>query len=122
MVNPYDTYLKTTVETAPPIKQVVMLYERAIVALKEAENDIKNNDIKSKINNIYKAVDIINALDSALDMEAGGEIAANLRDLYDFIDKQLVIVNSRNDIKLLNDLIEILENLKSAWEEISLQK
>ncbi len=121
MVNPYDTYLKTTVETAPPIKQVVMLYDRAIVALREAEENIKNNDIQSKINNIYKAVDIINALDSALDMENGGEIASNLRDLYDFIDRQLVIVNSKNDLTLLNDLIEILETLKSGWEEISSQ-
>ncbi len=118
MGNPYDTYIKTEVTTASPVKQIVMLYDKAIICLKQAIEDIKNNDIKSKVNNIQKATDIILALNSSLDMEKGKEIAQNLRDLYEFSYSQILIAHTKNDIKLLEDIIEILETLKSGWEEI----
>ncbi|RMD47188.1 MAG: flagellar export chaperone FliS [Aquificota bacterium] len=118
MGNPYEAYIKTDVATASPVKQIVMLYERAILALKGAIEDIKNNNIKSKVNNIQKATDILLALNSSLDMEKGKEIARNLRDLYDFSYQQILLAHAKNDIKLLEDIIEILETLKSAWEEI----
>ncbi len=118
MGNPYDTYIKTEVTTASPVKQIVMLYDKAIICLKQAIEDIKNNDIKSKVNNIQKATDIILALNSSLDMEKGKEIAQNLRDLYEFSYSQILIAHTKNDTKLLEDIIEILETLKSGWEEI----
>jgi len=118
MGNPYETYIKTDVLTASPVKQIVLLYDRAIVALKQSIDDIKNGDIKSKVNNIQKATDILLALDSALDMEKGGEIAQNLRDLYRFSHQQILVAHAKNDIKLLEDIIEILETLKSGWEEL----
>jgi flagellar protein FliS len=118
MGNPYETYIKTDVLTASPVKQIVLLYDRAIIALKQAIDDIKNGDIKSKVNNIQKATDILLALDSALDMEKGGEIAQNLRDLYRFSYQQILVAHAKNDINLLEDIIEILETLKSGWEEL----
>ncbi len=118
MGNPYEAYIKTDVLTASPVKQIVLLYDRAIVALKQSIDDIKNGDIKSKVNNIQKATDILLALDSALDMEKGGEIAQNLRDLYRFSHQQILVAHAKNDIKLLEDIIEILETLKSGWEEL----
>ncbi len=118
MGNPYEAYIKTDVATASPVKQIVMLYDRAILALKGAIEDIKNNNIKSKVNNIQKATDIILALNTSLDMEKGKEIAQNLRDLYEFSYQQILLAHAKNDIKLLEDIIEILETLKSAWEEI----
>ncbi|NPA53385.1 MAG: flagellar export chaperone FliS [Aquificae bacterium] len=118
MGNPYEAYIKTDVMTASPVKQIVLLYDRAIVALKQAIEDIKNKDIKSKVNNIQKATDIILALDSALDMEKGGEISQNLRDIYRFSYHQILVAHTKNDIKLLKDIIEILETLKAGWEEL----
>ncbi len=119
MVNPYEVYLKNDVETASPVKQIVLLYEKAIVCLKQAVLDIQNGDLKSKIENINKATDILNALNASLDMEKGKEIAENLRDLYDFAYQQILIAHAKNDTDLLNDIIDILETLKSAWEEIN---
>lgn len=118
MANPLDAYMKSSVETVSPLKQVILLYDKAIVTLKEVKNDIDNKDIKSKIAHITKVSDIINALDSSLDFEKGKDIAKNLHMLYDFIDRSLVMVNARNDKKLVDDLIEILQNLKEGWEGI----
>ena len=117
-MNPLDAYMKNSVTTASPLQQVILLYDKAIVSLKAAKEDIKNQNIRSKIENITKVSDIIRALDAALDFEKGGEIAKNLHSLYDFIDRSLVRVNARNDVQLIDDLIEILSNLKEGWEGI----
>ena len=117
-MNPLDAYVKNSVETASPIEQIIMLYDRAIVSLKDAKTNIEQKDIKAKVANITRASDIVRALDSALDFEKGGEIAQNLHLLYDFILSQLPLAHARNDVKLLDDLIEILENLKEGWEGI----
>ncbi len=117
-MNPLDAYMKNSVQTASPLQQIILLYDKAIVSLKTAKEHIKEGDIKGKIQNITKASDIVRALDSALDFDKGGEIASNLHMLYQFIDTSLFQVHAKNDIKLLDDLIEILQNLKEGWEGI----
>ncbi|MRJ02472.1 MAG: flagellar export chaperone FliS [Epsilonproteobacteria bacterium] len=117
-MNPIDAYIKNSVETASPLRQVILLYERAILSLKGAISDIERGDIHSKVENITRVSDIVRALDSALDFEQGGEIARNLHLLYDFVDRSLLTVHAKNDVELAKDLIEILENLKSGWEGI----
>ena len=117
-MNPLDAYMKNSVNTATPLQQVILLYERAIIALKAAKEDIAQGNIQSKINNITKVSDIIRALDSALDFEKGGDIAKNLHMLYDFIERSLFQVHAKNDTQLIDDLVEILEKLKEGWEGI----
>ncbi|SNR81966.1 flagellar export chaperone FliS [Desulfurobacterium atlanticum] len=113
-----NPYLKMDVETASPARKVIMLYEKAILCMEDAKLAIEENDLKTKVESILRAHDIIRVLNASLDMEKGGEIAENLRALYEFIEDSLVKVNASNDVKLLDDLIEIVANLKSAWEEI----
>lgn len=117
-MNPLEAYVKNSVNTASPLQQIILLYDRAIVALKAAKKDIMQGNIHSKIDNITKANDIIRALDSALDFEKGGDIAKNLHKLYDFIERSLFQVHAKNDIQLIDDLVEILEKLKEGWEGI----
>jgi flagellar protein FliS len=114
-VNPY---LKVQVETSSPIEQVIMLYDRAILLLKNARRAIKENDLVEKIESINKADRIIRLLNSSLDFERGGEIAKNLRELYNFVLDSLILVNSKNDVERLDGVIEILETLKEGWEGI----
>lgn len=117
-MSPIDAYMKNSVETATPLQQVILLYDRAIIALKAAKDDIRHKDIQSKVSNLTRVSDIIRALDSSLDFEKGGEIAHNLHLLYDFVLSQLPLVHARNDEKLLEDLVDILQNLKEGWEGI----
>ncbi|MRI83783.1 MAG: flagellar export chaperone FliS [Nitratiruptor sp.] len=117
-MNPLDIYMRNSVQTASPLQQVILLYDRAILALKEAGSNIEQGAIRAKIANITKAQDIIRALDSALDFEQGGQIARDLHALYQFIDHSLLLVHARNDRELLEDLLFILETLKAGWEGI----
>ncbi len=117
-MNPLDTYMKNSVETVSPLQQIILLYEKAIILLKATKEHIEQKDIHSKIDNITKVNDIISALDSSLDFEKGGEIAQNLHQLYDFVLRSLVTINVHNDTKLIDDIVEILQNLKEGWEGI----
>lgn len=113
-----NPYLKTQVETASPVERVVMLYDKAILLLKDALEAINEGDIVRKANNIAKADKIIRVLNTSLDMEQGGEVAKSLRQFYDHVLDMLVLANGRNDGELLSTAVEMLETVKSAWEEI----
>lgn len=117
-MSPLEAYMQNSVITASPLQQIILLYERAIVALKAAKENIQDGDISAKVENITKVSDIMRALDSALDFEQGGEIAKNLHLLYDFVQRSLFQVHAKNDLQLIDDLVEILQKLKEGWEGI----
>ena len=80
-------YSHTEVSTADRGRWVILLYEGAINFLKKAGEGIQEGNIEAKCNNITRAQDIIQELNNSLKMDAGGEIAGNLRSLYFFMDR-----------------------------------
>lgn len=118
MVNPYQAYIKTDLETQSIPKIISSAYERIIMELKLAKQSIEDKDIKGKIDHIYKAIDMLRVLRSGLDFEKGGEIAKNLDQIYDFLERHISLGNARNDGKFFDEAIDILNTVKSGWDEI----
>ena len=114
-----QTYQDTAVTTQSKGRLIVMLYEGAVkflkLAIKEAE--AKNYEAKGKY--IGKAQDIIAELNAVLDMEAGGEIAGNLRKLYFFMNDRLSKANGKNDPEIIREVISLLEELNQGWKAIA---
>ncbi|MEZ0323919.1 MAG: flagellar export chaperone FliS [Hydrogenothermaceae bacterium] len=119
MTNPYETYLKTGLETMPLPKVISSGYERIILELKSAIEDIKKGDTKGKLDHIHRALEILRVLRLGLDFEKGGEIAVNLDNIYEFLERHISLGNLKNDEKILNEAIKILDTVKSGWDEIS---
>ena len=71
-----------------------------------------------KLNAISDAIAILEGLILSLDTEQGGELANNLGSLYEYIGKRLVDANSTNDAAKLDECIKLLNEIKSAWDEI----
>jgi flagellar protein FliS len=67
---------------------------------------------------LAKATAIVGELSSSLNMEEGGEIAGNLRRLYDYVLDRLLAANTNNDPALFDEAEKILDMLRSAWKEI----
>lgn len=115
-------YKRKQIESAPPGKLIVMLYEAALDHLEKARNISETENGIDRIekfhNNMITAQNIITELTAALDMEKGGEIAKNLFRLYDFMSWRLVDANIKKDLKGIDEVREILTTLKSGWEEI----
>lgn len=111
--------LETGVAAASPHKLVVMLYDGVIVSLLSAINHIKSPNVAAKGAALSKAITIIdNGLRASLDQKAGGEIAANLDALYDYMSRRLLHANIKNDIGAIEEVHRLMADLRSAWVEI----
>lgn len=120
--NGFQSYKKTNVVTADPKKLVLMCYEGAIDNLKIAKEKYAQKDFEGKCNVINKTQDIINEMQCSLDFEKGGKIAENLNSLYNYMIKQILSADINQNMDTLDEVIGILSDLKSAWEQIFYQQ
>lgn len=118
-----DAYAKVDVEVgvmgASPETLVVMLYDGAIKAIGIARTEMLRKHHAAKGAQLSKAIGIIEeGLLAALDPVAGGEIAANLQALYEYMTRQLMLANLHNSVEILDEVTRLLRDLKGAWESL----
>ncbi|NLK40818.1 MAG: flagellar export chaperone FliS [Planctomycetes bacterium] len=118
-MNGFDAYQETAVSTQSRGRLIVMLYDGAIRFLRQAIADIERCDYAAKGTHISKAQDILFELNTVLDMEQGGQIAQNLRSLYNFMHTHLAKANLRKDPQMIREVIAILEELNQGWRAIT---
>ena len=109
------------VETADPHTLVQMLYDGLTEAMTNAQGAIARGDIAAKGQALVRAVDILEGLRTSLDNDKGGEVAANLGRLYEYMEMRLTEVNLSNDLTPLEELIELNATLRDAWAGIPQQ-
>jgi len=113
----FQAYRRTDVVTADPKKLVIMCYEGAIYSLKLAKAKYYAQDFEAKGKAIQNALEILNELRAALDFEKGGEIAKNLDSLYAFWTSHILKFDRAKDLRGLDRITAMLEEIKSALEE-----
>ncbi len=114
--------IETGVAAASPHKLIVMLFDGALVAVTTALSHMKAGNIAAKGQAISKAIMIIDSgLRASLDKKVGGEIAASLDSLYEYMSNRLLIANLKNQPKILEEVHRLLNELKGAWVEIGLR-
>jgi flagellar protein FliS len=118
-MNGVDIYKEHTVGTQSKGRLIVMLYDGAIKFMKLAIKELEAGNYPEKGKYIGKALDIINELNAVLDMDAGGEVAANLRNLYLFMTKRLNEANIKKDPNMIRDVIKMMEELNQSWKVIT---
>jgi flagellar protein FliS len=116
------SFKKLHVETASPVDLVIMLYDRAIVLLDKAKNEISEKQYEAKSSTLGKASDIIFELITILDKDKGGEIATSLASLYNFVLREITDANSSLNTKALDNAKKILSELRESWESIKNNK
>ncbi|OGQ93961.1 MAG: flagellar export chaperone FliS [Deltaproteobacteria bacterium RIFOXYD12_FULL_57_12] len=108
-------YQNTQVSTASPEQVLILLYDGAIRFLCQAQQAIETGDIPMRAEKINKVVAIVTELDNSLDHEIGGEIAQHLDALYNFMIRELLTANLRNDAKRLKVVEALLTDLRRTW-------
>jgi flagellar protein FliS len=113
------------VADASPERLVQVMFEHVLLHLATAQGcmeRIKGNlplrDIKAKGAAIGKAVRLIGQLDATLNMEQGGEIAVNLRNLYLYMLDRLTQANVTNDARIVAEVAALIRKIKSGWDQI----
>lgn len=114
-------YRTQQVMTASPAKLVFMLYDKAILSLREAIAAIEKGEIEARWKANRRAIEILENVWSMLDTDKGGEIAQSLDKLLMTALMRLPDVDIQNDPKAAEDVIRILEPLRDAWREIAMK-
>ena len=113
--------LRTDVETASPHRLILLLLDGAIDKLRAARGAMARGNIAAKGSNITWAMSIIDGLRASLNHERGGQIAANLDALYDYMIRTLVAANLHNDDAKLGEVERLMGEIRSAWKGIESQ-
>jgi flagellar protein FliS len=117
--NPWKSYRQIATQTAPPGQLVLMLFDGALRSLDRALLGFNVTDISERNaaihNNVQRAVDIIRELNGSLDLEAGGQLADTLRNLYGFFELRLIESNSKKSRQGIDEVIPMLRQLRDAW-------
>ena len=107
------------VTDAGPHHLISLLLEGALSRIAAAKGHIQRNEVAAKCESISKAIGIVNGLHASLNHEQGGELAANLGVLYDYVELRLLEANLHNDPSRLDEVARLLGEIKGAWETIA---
>ena len=117
-----QAYKKVSVDSqlsaASPHKVIQMLMAGAIELLIQGKAAMAQGDVSVKGERLGTALDIIINLRACLSMDEGGDIADNLDAIYDFMIRQVSAANLDNTPEPIDDVIELLREIKSAWDQI----
>jgi flagellar secretion chaperone FliS len=121
--NPIAAYrqidLESDIRGADPHRLIVLLFDGAESALEQALVRLDANDIPGKSESLLKAIDIIlTGLSASLNIEKGGDLAVNLKALYDYMVSRLIHANLRRDAAAIREVQKLLGEISGAWREI----
>lgn len=111
--------LETGVAASSPHRLILMLYDGALKCILDADMHLAAGRVAPKGEAISKAISIIEGgLKGSLDVEHGGAIAQQLSDLYDYMNRRLLLASMRNDRQMLDEVSGLLRELRGAWSSI----
>ncbi|EGR3363439.1 flagellar export chaperone FliS [Vibrio parahaemolyticus] len=115
----YDSYRQVDLDAqaaaANPHQLVIMLIDGLLDEIERIRGHLAAKRLAEKGAGINKCMNILIGLTSALDDENGGEIAENLRQLYDFCQVELYYASVQNDADRLMNVERVMGNIREGW-------
>lgn len=112
----------TGVSSASPHRLVEMLFEEFLASCTRARGAIRSGDVQEKGRAIGRAARIVEeGLRAGLNLEAGGQLALDLRDLYQYVTVRLTHANLNSDDAAVAECIALIQPLHDAWRAIGPQ-
>lgn len=119
-MNQYRTVDAYGAAAAPDrIQLVLRMMQGALDRIATARGHMRRGEQAPKGEALGRAVRLIDGLRSCLDLQRGGEIAANLGALYDYMTRRLTEANLRNDPRGLDEVAELMEEIRGGWEQMA---
>lgn len=112
----YAQYNNSKVLTASPAELILMLYEGAIKFCNVAIMAVEKKDIQKAHMNIVKVENIVNYLQSTLDMKY--PVSEDFDRIYTYLQQRLVRANVKKDPEILNEVCNHLRSLRDTWKEV----
>ena len=113
-----DVKVTSGVASANNVQLIQMLFDGLLESLVAARGHIQHRNINEKSKAIARASRIVLGLQGALDFEKGGDLAANLNELYSYVTRRLFHVNAHNDLAVLDEIHGLMKEIRDAWEGV----
>jgi flagellar protein FliS len=101
---------------------IVMAYDGILRFLNQAKVHIDAREVEGSYLALTKARAIVEELAGTLNMEAGGEIAQNLWNLYVFFIQKITEANFTKDPSLIDGVLPAVAALREAWASMDISK
>jgi flagellar protein FliS len=112
--------VETGVASANALGLVLMLYDGVLKCLTKARGHMERREIAAKGAALSHALQIIDeGLSASLNEADGGGVAAQLKELYAYMCRRVVLANLKNDPAILDEVSRLLRELRQAWAEIA---
>lgn len=115
----YQQTRAAEVFTASPHKLIEICLAGALERVAIAKGAMQRGELGEKARRIASAVAIIEHLRLSLDAKAGGELARNLDQLYDYVIRRLTHANCTNETDALDEVTELIGQIKSGWDGLA---
>lgn len=115
--NPYNTYKQNSVNMASKERLLLMLLDGAVKYTKIAKTAIQEKDMAKAHKELIRVQDIFLELMVTMD-KSSGKYMEELYNLYDFIKNELGRANIKKDVKIIDSLLPIIEEVRDMWYEV----
>lgn len=126
MYDGYDSYKSVDLEakaaSASPYELVLVLFDGLLDELARVRGHIEAKRYEQKGHAIEKCMSILNGLNSALDMDGGGEVVKGLARLYDYCVFRLSEVSVSLSLEGLDEVVALVGTLREGWDGVNAQR
>ncbi len=113
--DPYQAYAEGSLAGGSPLELVIALYEGTIESIRQARLCLAMNDVWGRGAAVNKAIKLLTELLVSLDHQKGGEIAANLKRLYSYVQCRILDAHMKKQEEPLLEAERLLKNLLEGW-------
>ena len=116
-LNPYKRYKENTVNIASQEQLIIMLVDGAVKYTKVAKLALERGDKERAHKELIRVQSIFAELIASLDLSSG-EFTKDLINIYNFVRDMLIEANIKKDIKVIEEVMPVIEDVRDMWHEI----
>jgi flagellar secretion chaperone FliS len=117
--DPYGAYVEGNVFSGNPLGLVISLYEGTIQAVGRARQCLSSNDAWGRAKAISKAVELLTELLVSLNHKEGGDLSANLKRLYSYMQCRLLEAHAQRAEAPMDEVERLLETMLDGWRGVA---
>lgn len=117
--NPYNAYKQNSVNTASKEQLLLMLLDGAVKYTKIARLAILDKNIERAHKELVRVQDIF--LELMITMDRSSKAMDDLYQLYEYIKNELARANMKKDIKIIDEVLPLIEEIRDMWHEVDMR-
>ncbi len=118
MLNPFEQYKKTSVNTMTKGELLLLLFDEAIKKLNQGKMLIEHNDYENANVVLEKTRKIFNHLIVTLDDKY--QLSQELSDMYMFFNGEIVKASAMKSSQYIDGILPMVKDLRDTWAEADL--